>query len=114
MAFVIEARKIQGNGTLRRYFIDSGKGESRWIKKRFEAKSYPTDKKAKQAKNMLGEQTVSSLSGSGSGWKISIKRLKHNITDQEMRTLANECLDHLTERTGLTIAIAKKKLKDIL
>lgn len=114
MPFVIEAKKIQRNGVLRRYFVDCNDGESGWVKKRFEAKSYSTEKKAKQAKNMLGAQTFSKLAGSKSEWKISIKSLAYKITDREMRTLVNECLDSLVKRTGLTRSTIRKKIIELI
>ena len=113
MAYVIEAKKIKASGVYLRYFIDYNKnGESGWVKKRFEAKYYSSEKKAQQAKKMIGEMTKSKLSGSG--WKFSIKSLAYKITDQEMKTLFNGCLSDLTKRTGLSQGTIRKKLKDML
>tara|TARA_A100001015_G_C15041336_1_gene739857 strand:+ start:3622 stop:3966 length:345 start_codon:yes stop_codon:yes gene_type:complete len=112
MPYVIEAKKRERNRVMLRYFLISNEGESEWVRKRFKAKAYPSERLAKQAKRMIGEPALSKLRGDKSNWKISIKSLSYQITETEMRELVNECVEGLVKRTGLTRQTIKRKLKE--
>ena len=112
MPYVIEAKKKERNRVIFRYFFVSNEGESEWVRKRFKAKAYPSEKIAKQAKRMIGDPALSKLRGDIRNWKISIKSLSHQIKDSEMRELVNECVESLVKRTGLTRQTIKRKLKE--
>ena len=112
MPYVIEAKKKERNRVVIRFFSISNENESEWVRKRFEAKSYPSERLAKQAKKMIGDPALSKLRGDKRNWKISIKSLSHQITDSEMRELVNECVEGLVKRTGLTRVTIKRKIKE--
>ena len=112
MPYVIEARKREKNRIIHRYFFVNGVGESVWVRKRFEAKAYKSRKIAERARIFLGEATYAQLRGNRRNWQISIRSLSHQITDDEMRELANECIESLVKRTGLARRTIVKRLRE--
>ena len=112
MPYVIEAKKREKNRIMLRYFFVKSDSESDWVKKRFKAKAYSSKQKAGQAKRMMNDKAFSKLRGDKRKWEISIKSLSHQITDDEMRELANECIESLVKRTGLARRTIVKRLRE--